>query len=78
MARVIDILEENINAVRLLVKIGKMPLSTMNEYDIYLFYKSIDYEQRQMKKYEIVSRRFKVHIDTVRRAIINMERTARI
>lgn len=78
MARIVDVLEKNIQTVRMFVKIGKMPLSVLNEYDIYLFYKSIDYEQRQMKKYEIVSRRFKVHIDTVRRAIINMERTARV
>jgi hypothetical protein len=74
MARVVDLVEKNISLVRQFVKIGRMPLSLMTDYDIYLFYKSIDYENAQMKKYLIVSKNFKCSIDTVRRAVVGMEK----
>jgi len=74
MARVIDLVEKNIQLVRTFVKIGRMPLSLMNDYDIYKFYKAIDYENAQMKRYEIVARNFKVSTNTVRRAIVDMEK----
>lgn len=74
MVRVADYIKNNIEVVRTFVKLGKMPLSTMNDYDIYLFYKSIDYEPAQMKKYKIVADNFKVSIDTVRRAVVGMEK----
>lgn len=74
MVRVADYIKINIEIVKTLVKIGKMPLSTMNDYDIYLFYKSIDYETAHMKRYNIVAKNFKVSVDTVRRAIVGMEK----
>jgi len=74
MARVIDLIEKNISIVRTFVKIGRMPLSVMTDYDIYLFYKSIDYEPAQMKKYTIVAKNFKCSVDTVRRAVVGMEK----
>lgn len=72
--KVANYISSNIKIVQTFVKIGKLPLSVLNDYDIYLFYKSIDYEPAQMKKYRIVSERFKVHIDTVRRAVTEMEK----
>jgi len=72
--KVANYISSNIKIVQTFVKIGKLPLSVLNDYDIYLFYKSIDYEPAQMKKYKIVSDRFKVHIDTVRRAVTEMEK----
>lgn len=73
MARVAEYISANMRVVQTFVKIGRMPLSIMTDYDIYLFYKSIDYEPAQMKRYSIVAKNFKVSVDTVRRAIANME-----
>lgn len=73
MAKVAEYISTNMRVVQTFVKIGRMPLSIMTDYDIYLFYKSIDYEQAQMKRYSIVAKNFKVSVDTVRRAISNME-----
>ena len=70
---VANYISSNIKIVQTFVKIGRMPLSIMTDYDIYLFYKSIDYEPAQMKRYRIVAERFKVSTDTVRRAISVME-----
>lgn len=74
MARVADYISSNMKIVKTFVKIGRMPLSVMTDYDIYLFYKSIDYEPAKMKKYDIVSRHFKISVNTVRRAIVDMEK----
>lgn len=73
MAKVAEYISTNMRVVQTFVKIGRMPLSIMTDYDIYLFYKSIDYEPAQMKRYSIVAKNFKVSVDTVRRAIANME-----
>ena len=74
VVRVAEYIELNIKVVKILIKIGRMPLSTMTDYDIYLFYKSITYESAQMKRYEIVAKNFKCSIDTVRRAVVGMEK----
>lgn len=72
--KVANYISSNIKIVQTFVKIGKLPLSVLNDYDIYLLYKSIDYEPAQMKKYDIVSRHFKISVNTVRRAIVDMEK----
>lgn len=74
MARVIDLIEKNITLVRTFVKIGRMPLSVMSDYDIYLFYNAITYETAPMRKYKITADNFKVSINTVRRAIESMNK----
>lgn len=74
MARVVDLLEKNIKVIRQFVKIGRVPLSLMNDYDIYLYYNSIDYETAPMKKYKIVSEKFKISITTVRTAVREMQK----
>lgn len=75
MARVAEYISSNMKIVKTFIKIGRMPLSIMTDYDIYLFYKSIDYEHAPMKRYRIVAEKFKVHVDTVRRAVVSMEKT---
>lgn len=72
--KVANYISSNIKIVQTFVKIGKLPLSVLNDYDIYLFYKSINYEPAQMKKYKIVADKFKIHVDTVRRAVVEMEK----
>jgi hypothetical protein len=74
MARVVDLIEKNMSVIKQFVKIGRVPLSLMTDYDIYLMYTSIDYETRPMKKYEIVSKRFKVSVTTVRTAVREMQK----
>lgn len=74
MVKVANYISSNIEIVKTLVKIGRVPLSVMTDYDIYLFYKSIDYEPAQMKRYSIVAKNFKCSIDTVRRAVVGMEK----
>ena len=71
---VANYISSNIKIVQTFVKIGKLPLSVLNDYDIYLFYKSIDYELAQMKRYSIVANNFKVSVNTFRRAIVDMEK----
>lgn len=74
MAKVVDLLEKNMLVVKQFIKIGRMPLSIMTDYDIYLFYKSIEHESAPMKKYNIVATRFKVSVSTVRNAIRELEK----
>lgn len=74
MARVVDLIEKNISLVKTFVKIGRMPLSVMNDYDIYLFYNSIKDETAPMRKYKRTADNFKVSINTVRRAIESMNK----
>lgn len=74
MVKVVEYIGTNMKIVKTLVKIGRMPLSVMTDYDIYLFYKSISYEPAQMKRYMIVAKNFKCSVDTVRRAVVGMEK----
>lgn len=74
MGKVVELIENNIRIVKLFVKVGRLPLSLMTDYDIYLFYKSITYEPAQMKRYMIVAKNFKCSVDTVRRAVVGMEK----
>lgn len=74
MARVADYISSNMKIVKTFVRIGRMPLSIMTDYDIYLFYKSINYEPAMMKRYQIVASHFKISVNTVRRAIVDMEK----
>lgn len=72
--KVANYISSNIKIVQTFVKIGKLPLSVLNDYDIYLFYKSITYEPAMMKRYSIVASHFKISVNTVRRAIVDMEK----
>lgn len=72
--KVANYISSNIKVVKTFVRIGRMPLSIMTDYDIYLFYKSINYEPAIMKRYTIVASHFKISVNTVRRAISEMEK----
>lgn len=75
MAKVADYISKNICVVRKLIQVGTIPLSLMQNYDIYQVYLSVcEYESKPMKRYEICANRFKCHIDTVRKAIKQMEK----
>lgn len=76
MAKVVNLITDNIVLIQRLVKHQILPLSLMQNYDIYSLYQSIDYEKQQMKRYAIVAKRCKVSISSVRRAIREMEKTA--
>jgi len=78
MARVAEYINTNMKIIKTFVKIGRMPLSIMQDYDIYLFYKSIDYEPAQMKRYEIVAKNFKCSVNTVRKAVSSMEQKIQV
>jgi hypothetical protein len=67
-------IEDNICTVRKLVQIGRPPLCIMTDYDIYLTFKAIDYEPRQMKRYEIVAKNLRVSVASVRKAVASMEK----
>jgi hypothetical protein len=67
-------IEDNICTVRKLVQIGRAPLCIMTDYDIYLTFKAIDYEPRQMKRYEIVANNLRVSVASVRKAVASMEK----
>lgn len=70
-----EYLSNNMEVVKTLAKNGSLPLSTLNALDIYLMYEAIDYEPKQMKRYEIVANRFKVCKSTVIKSISQMQRT---
>ena len=75
MAKVVDLIETNLSLIKTFVSIGKMPLSLMNDYEIYLFYKGIDKDKKPMQKYKCVSLKFKISVSTVRRAVKEMNKT---
>ena len=74
MARVVDIIEKNIAVIKLLMKLGKVPISVMNDYDIYNMWLSYSHEKSQMKRYKIVANIFKVSDRTVIRAVNEMKK----
>lgn len=73
MAKVIDFVEDNLITVNKLAKIGVLPLSFLQNYDIYTSYKST-IGIPQMQRYKMVSERLKISISSVRNAISFMER----
>lgn len=76
MARVIDVINENLKVINLLLKLGRVPLSLMNDYEIYSMYLNTSEEPRKMVRYQRVAKYFKVSVDTVRKAVREMEKKA--
>lgn len=74
MAKVIDFIQDNISTVKKLVNIGCVPLSFMTNFDIYNMYKAVKDEPATMKRYKRVALNCKVSVDTVRKAVREMER----
>lgn len=76
MARVIDVINENLDVINVLLKLGLVPLSLMNDYEMYSMYLNTAEEPRKMVRYERVAKYFKVSVETVRKAVREMEKTA--
>jgi len=74
MARVVDYIEQNICIIKQLVQLGRVPLSLMTDYDIYLRFLNTDAMLPKMKRYGSVGIDLKVSINTVRKAIREMEK----
>ncbi len=74
MGKVADYIAKNNEVVLNLIKMNVLPLSVMQNYEIYQMYLAIHDEPKQMKRYGKVADRCKCHIDTVRRAIKEMEK----
>lgn len=74
MAKIADYISKNIARINKDLKIGLIPLSVMQNYEIYKLYLSTDYEKIKQKRYEIVANMCKCSKSTVRRAISEMEK----
>lgn len=77
MAKVADYISKNIKRINHDIKIGLIPLSVMQNYEIYKLYLSVsEYEKKPMTRYAIVANRCKISVSTVRKSIREMEKTA--
>lgn len=77
MAKIAEYISKNILRIRHDMRLGLISLSVMQNYDIYNLYLSVSkYEEKQMKRYRIVADRCKCSVDTVRKAIREMEKKA--
>ena len=74
MGTVADYITKNNEVVLNLVKINLLPLSVMQNYEIYQMVISIGNETKKMKIYEKVAIKNKCSINTVRKAIREMQR----
>lgn len=74
MERVIDVINANLKPINILLKIGRVPLSLMNDYEIYSMYLANSNEKSKMKRYGIVAKYHKVSVETVRKAVREMEK----
>lgn len=74
MEKVVTVIDENIAAINKLVKIGRASLSILNDYDIYRFYAAIVDEPAKMKRYKRVALNFRVSVETVRKAVRDMQK----
>lgn len=75
MAKIADYISKNIKRINHDIKIGLIPLSVMQNYEIYNLYLSVsEYESKPMKRYSIVANRCKISVSTVRKSIREMEK----
>lgn len=74
MERVIDVINTNLDVINVLLKIGRVPLSLMNDYEIYSMYLANENEPEKMKRYQKVAKYYKVSVNTVRKAVREMEK----
>lgn len=74
MAKVVSIIDENIIVINKLISIGRAPLSILTDYDIYRFYMAIIDEPAKMKRYKRVALNFRVSVETVRKAVRDMQK----
>jgi len=75
MAKVINVIDDNILVINKLISIGRAPLSILTDYDLYRFFMAIVDEPGKMKRYKRVALNFKVSVETVRKAVRDMEKS---
>lgn len=74
MARLADYISKNFDRINKEVRLGIIPLSVLQNYDIYKMYLYVsEIEKRPMKRYSIVANRMKISVSTVRVAISKMK-----
>lgn len=73
MVRLVDYIEDNILMIKMLVKIGMMPLSILTDYHVYTCFMVNENIPEKMKRYSVVATQLKISVTTVRRIVKNME-----
>lgn len=73
---VADYIAKNNEVVLNLIKMKAVPLSLMQNYEIYRMVLAITDEPKRMKVYERVANRCKCSVDTVRKAVREMQKAA--
>jgi len=74
MAKLADYITKNITVIKTLVKVGKMPLSVMQDYEMFRMWQKTASEKSQMQRYKIVAKSSKVSERTVIRAVSEMKK----
>lgn len=72
--RVIDYIKKNYNVFCKFSKLGKIPNSIINEYNIYLYYQSTSHIKSKMQRYTLTSEAMRINEKSVRNAVKEMER----
>lgn len=74
MATLADYIMKNIKTIDKMVKADIVPLSLMQNYDIYKMNISLlDVEPKSMKRYKIIANRYKISTSSVLKAIAKMK-----
>ena len=74
MATIADYIAKNNEVVLNLIKMRVLPLSVMQNYEMYRMVISITDEPKRMKVYAKVADRNKCSVETVRKAVREMEK----
>lgn len=73
MATLAEYIEKNITVVRTLSKAGKIPCSTMNNYRLFVYFKSLKGVKSKMDKYQFTADSNNVSVRVVQRAVKEMQ-----
>lgn len=76
--RVIDVVTEDMDAMRRLIKCGLVDICRINDYQIYVFYSTLNKIESKMDRYEFTAAAMGVTSETVRRVISKMEKKVKI
>lgn len=76
MEKVADYIAKNNEVVLNLIKMNVLPLSVMQNYEMYRMVLAVTDEPKRMKVYERVANRCKCSVNTVRKAVREMEKIA--
>lgn len=71
--KVIDILQEDVDATRRLIKCGLVSLNVMNDYQIYVLYSTLTKIESKMDRYEFTAESMGVTSRKVMEVVKKME-----